>query len=43
MWAIMKQLQNRIIRLLENASIKDPEERKKWNTLLKQRDGIHIV
>ena len=37
MWAIMKQLQNRIIRLLENASIKDPEERKKMEHLIKTK------
>jgi integrase/recombinase XerD len=37
MWTMMKQLKNRIIRLLENSSITDEEERQKLEYLLKTK------
>lgn len=37
MWTMMKQLKNRIIRLLENGSITDEEERQKLEYLLKTK------
>jgi integrase/recombinase XerD len=35
MWTMMKQLRNRIVRLLENGSVTDDEERQKLEYLLK--------
>ena len=43
MWTMMKQLKNRIIRLLETGSIMDEDERRKLEYLLKTRNGIHIA
>jgi integrase/recombinase XerD len=37
MWSMLKQLRNRIIRLLENGSINDSEERQKLDYLLKTK------
>jgi hypothetical protein len=37
MWTMMKQLQKRIIRMLENNSIKDSMEREKLDYLIKQK------
>ena len=37
MWTMMKQLRNRIVRLLENGSVTDDEERQKLEYLLKRK------
>ena len=37
LWTIMKQLRNRVIRLLQNANIDDPREREKLEYLIKTK------
>ena len=37
LWTVMKQLRNRIIRLLQNANIDDPKEREKLEYLIKTK------
>ena len=40
---VMKQLRERIIRLLANGEITNGEEREKLEYLLKQKNGIHTA
>ena len=37
MWTMMKQLRNKVVRLLENGSVTDDEERQKLEYLLKTK------
>jgi integrase/recombinase XerD len=43
MWKVIKQLRNRIIRMLENGSITDNEERQKPEFLLKTKKWISYL